>query len=364
LRVKIQQFLFGGTLLSWSLVGHNIGRALMKRGHDVEFVSTDGIIDKFVPIDLKKHVKGEPTGRYDLQVSYTAMHNFPRYLAHGFKNRFGIWNLDGTVLEKGMVKYYQCCHKMLPSSDFSKQVFIDGKIPEDHLVVVPHGINLSDFETEDKYKLKTTKKTKILLNIATPHKRKNLKNTLKAFGKAFNKSDDVCLVVKVSKGNVKDQKFSVDFDNTLSKFKKEFKDHAEIEVIPGFIPSIIDLYNACDIIFMMSHLEQWWLPGIEAMASGKLVVASNWSGQLHYLNNDNSLLIDGKVVRMPRGYQYWNPSPMAKMFEPSIDDAVDKLRYAVENYEGLLQKFGPSMYDTVQRFTWAKVGEQIEGLCG
>lgn len=374
MRVKIQQFLFGGELLSWAIVGQNIGRSLMKLGHQVDFVSTDGIVDKYLPEDLAPFAKSNPQGRnmtadkYDMQVSYTAMHNFSRYLAfmNGTKNRFGIYNYDGTVIPPNLVKHYHYCDKVLPSSNFSKQVMINSKIPEEKICVVPHGINLEDYKTDIKYPLKTKKKYKIFLNIATPHLRKNLRNTLKAYGQAFTKDDDVCLVIKVTLNKDKAQKekenrklFHVNFYEEIEILKQKYKNCGEIEVISGFVPSLVELYNACDIVFMMSNIEMWWLPGIEAFATNKLVLASNYSGQLHYLNSDNSLLIDGKIVRMPAQYQYYEPSPYAEMFEPSIDDAVDKLRFIVNNYDELKNKFEPKMKEAIQTYTWENVAKQI-----
>lgn len=359
MRVKIQQFLFGGTLFSWAIVGQNIGRALIKLGHDVEFVSTDTVQEKYIPTDLKEHVKPAPTGKYDMQISYTAMSNFPNYLQNGQKNRFGIWNYDGTIVPSNMVKFHNFCDKLCPSSNFASEIFAKSGIPTDKIAVVPHGINLDEFNTNQKYPLKTNRSKKILLNIATPHKRKNLKKTLEAYGRAFTKDDDVCLVIKVNTKKQTDSRFFVNFPDELKRFKQKYKNHAEIEVVQGFIPELAELYNACDIVFQMSHLECWWLPGVEAFAANKIVLASNHGGQLHYLNDDNSLLIKGKLARMPKSYQYWEPSVHGQMFEPNIDDAVEKLRYAIDNYDALLQSFSLPMQSVVNKLSWVNVANMF-----
>ena len=290
------------------------------------------------------------------------MHNFGHHLKWGNKNRFGIWNYDGTVIPQNMVKHHVFCDRLLPSSDFSKNVFIKNNVPEDKIVVVPHGINLDEFATDKKYQLRTKKSKKILLNIATPHRRKNLRNTLWTYGGAFTKNDDVCLVVKVNLKKQKDSQFFVDFNNILQDFKYKFKNHGEVEVVTGFIPNLAELYNSCDIVFQMSNLECWWLPGTEAFSAGKLVVASRHGGQLHYLNDGNSLLIDGDIVRMRRNYQYWIPSAHGEMFEPNVDDGISKLKEAVENYDALLEKFSPNMKETVHKLTWENVAKKIISL--
>jgi glycosyltransferase involved in cell wall biosynthesis len=199
MKVKIQQFLFGKNH-SWSIVGKSIGRELLKIGHDVDFVSTDGVKDQFVPDCIRPHIRPAPVGTYDLQLSYTAMKNFQPYLTNGSKNRFGIYNYDGSVLPPHWAKCYNHTDKILPSSEYAKQVFIDAKVPESHLIVVPHGIDIGDFDIPEEkiYKLKTKKTVKILNVCGQVHRRKNLAGILEAYGKAFTKDDDVCLVLKVA----------------------------------------------------------------------------------------------------------------------------------------------------------------------
>lgn len=365
MRVKIHQFLFGGALYSWAIVGQYIGRELLKLGHEVDFISLDKVNQKFVPEDLKSFVKNEPQGKYDMQISYTAMHNFPSRLntVFGLHNRFGIYNYDGTVLPPEMIKYYKFTSKMFPSSGFSKEVLIKNKIPESHLKVIPHGINLSEFEIKEKYPLNTNKKIKFFLNIATPHLRKNFPNTLKAYGQAFSKEDDVCLVIKYTKDK-KNRGQTVNFFEEIDKFRKNFSNAAEIEVIQGFIPNIVILYNACDVVLSMSNLEMFWLPGLEGLAANKLVLAPRYGGQLQYLNDQNSILIEGKIVRMPRQYLYFlNNSAFstsfAEMFEPDIEDAAHKMKMVVKDYALLMNKMSSEISKTVQEYSWANVVQQI-----
>ena len=156
------------------------------------------------------HIDQILSPKYDMQLSYTALHNFSRYFKRGNANRFGIWNYETTVIPKTFAKQHLHVDKVLPSSQFSKRVFANGGIPEDKMVVVPHGIHLDRFQNLGKYPLKTQKKRKILANIAQPHFRKNIPALLKAYGEAFTKKDDVCLVLKVA---AKDpaSKFEVDF---------------------------------------------------------------------------------------------------------------------------------------------------------
>lgn len=359
MKVCFEQFL--GENHSWSIVGQSLARSLIKKNHDVHLKSTNGY--KHFPKDLEPYVRPELESNYDMQVSYTAMHNFPYYLSHGLKNRFGIWNYETDVLPLGFAKYSLFPDKFLPSSNFSKEIFLKNKVKEDKMVVVPHGINLEQFSNKNKFPLKTTKSKKILANIAQPHVRKNLPGLLEAYGRAFTNQDDVCLVAKVVIKPKQTMQFDVSWSEIFANFKKQFPKHAEVEVISTFIDDISELYNACDIVFSMTHTECFWLPGLEAFAANKIVVVSNYGGQLDFMNSENSLLVDGKIVRASREMQYWIASPYASMFEPSPEDAAAKLQNAVSNYDTLLENFSPHMRTAAEQLTWDNAAEQMIGLC-
>lgn len=387
MKIKIQQFLFNKNH-SWAIVGQNIGRALLKKGHDVHFISTDGVQEKFIPPDLKSYIREKPQGTYDAQISYTAMKNFPAFLKNGNKNRIGIWNFETTILPPGFAKYYKFTDKFCPSSKFAAKIFSDNGVPENHIEVVPHGINVEEYRSFERYPLKTQKRYKILANIAQPHVRKNIDGLFESYGMAFNKNDDVCLVAKVSAKKIpspqvikartsrgirkqqqkqsekkdKISQFDVDFYSIYNAFCNKYPNHAEVEIINEFVPSMVPIYNVCDIVYSVTHAECFWLPGLEGMATNNLIIAPNWGGQLEYMNEGNSLLIDGKEGRAPKKMQYWVPSPYAATFIPDLDDAAAKLQQGVREYDTLMTKFRPGMNEQLTRLTWNNVSQMILDL--
>lgn len=364
---------------SWSIVAQNISRELIKKGHEVHLFSTNGM--NHFPEDLKNNLKGyieENTlitpelykaliadkldHEYDMQLSYTALKNFGQYFSRGTKNRFGIWNYETTVIPSAFIKYYKCVDKVLPSSQFSKQIFSDNGMPTIAQVVVPHGVNLEKFENSGKYPIKSNKKYKILCNIAQPHLRKNIPGLLKAWGMAFTNKDDVSLVLKISKKGANGQG-DVSFDNIFKNFKQSFKNHAEVKIIDTFINDIEPLYNACDVVMTMSLAECFWMPGLEGFAANKVVVAPRYGGQLDYMNDENSILIEGKEIKADYAMQYWEPSPYAKAFEPNPADCAAKLQDLIKNYDSYHAKFSPKMKALVKEHTWSKVTDRILDLC-
>lgn len=377
--MKVCWYGFLGKNHSWSIVGQNISRELIKLGHDVDLFSTNG--DLYFPDDLRPYLKGQLEegqhigpenfieliagklqATYDMQLSYTALRNFCGYFIRGNANRFGIWNYETTILPKAFAKYGLCVDKVVPSSNFSKEIFTKNGMSEDHQVVIPHGIHLDRFNNLGKYELKTKKKYKILANIAQPHLRKNIPGLLETWGKAFTKADDVCLVMKISKKGANGV-MDIPINEIFNNFRAKYKNHAEIEIIDTFIVDIEPLYNACDVVITMSHAECFWMPGLEAMAANKVVVAPRYGGQLDYMTDDNSILIDGKVIRADNRMQYWEPSPYAAVFDPSTDQAAEKLKDLVKNYGDYLNKFSPKMKEILPEYSWKRVAERFVELC-
>lgn len=377
--MKVCWFGFLGKNHSWSIVAQNISRELIKLGHQVDLFSTNG--DQHFPEDLRPYLKGmlqegqpvtpenyieligsklEPV--YDMQLSYTALRNFCQYFSRGDKNRFGIWNYETTVLPKAFAKYGNCVDKVLPSSNFSKKIFTDNGMAEDHQVMIPHGIHLDRFQNLGKYPLKTKKKYKVLCNIAQPHLRKNLPGLMKAWGKAFTKADNVCLVLKISKKSPNPM-FDVDFGSIFKNFRVNFPNHAEVEIIDTFITDIETLYNAVDVVMTMAHAECFWMPGLEAFAANKIVIAPRYGGQLDYMNDENSILIDGKLIRADNRMQYWEPSPYAAVFDPDPNQCATKLKDVIANYDDYLKKFSPKMKEILPDYSWTKVAEKLVALC-
>jgi glycosyltransferase involved in cell wall biosynthesis len=377
--MKVCWFGFLAKNHSWSIVAQNISRELIKMGHQVDLFSTNGV--QHFPEDLKPYLKGffdEATKitdenyidliaskldrEYDMQLSYTALKNFCHYFVRGDKNRFGIWNYETTILPKAFAKYYRCVDQVLPSSNFSKKIFTDNGMPESQQTMIPHGIHLERFQNLGKYPLRTKKKHKILANIAQPHLRKNIPGLLKAYGKAFTKADDVCLVLKISKRGPNPQ-HDISFNDVYNEWNATFKNHGEVEIIDKFITDIEPLYNACDVVFTMSHAECFWMPGLEGFAANKIVVAPRYGGQLDYMNDNNSILIDGKEIRADIRMQYWEPSSYAKVFDPNVDQCAEKLKDVINNYDDYAKKFVPNMQEILPEFTWNKVATRIVGLC-
>lgn len=368
---------------SWSIVHQNLARQFIKLGYEVDMFSTNG--DQNFPKDLLPNLKGfiESKGilsadnikefenksknlknQYDVQISYTAMRNFSKLFKRGQKNRFGIWAFEfegKNSLPSGWAKYYKNCDLMLPPSEYAKKVFFESGVPEDAMQVIPHGIDESFLNGKDIYQLKTKKKFKFLTSLGQVHSRKGLKESLYAYFKAFTNKDDVSFVFKIQ-DVPRQMPFQVDFYKTLNEAKKNFPSHPEVIILKDFIPDLSPLFRACNAYVCASKAECFAIPALETLASGKILIISNHGGQLDFCNNDNCLMVDGKLVKTPPEAIYWEPNNRSYWFEPDINSISLQMKKAVQEEEALLLKFKPEFEKIREKYSWENVAKSMEKL--
>jgi len=357
---------------SWSITSQHLARALIKQGHRVEIFSTNGI--HLYPEDLKPYLIGYqdgttlygkfPDNSYNMTFSYTALKNAPQYLQHSKKNRFITWCYEwAPQLPLGFAKHHASADLILTPSTFAKQVFITSGIPENKVIAIPHGIDQEQFNTTDRYPLKTKKSTKIFVNIGQSHRRKNIEGIFKSYCAAFTKDDDVCLVAKISKNQMQNP-FDIDALKTMLTIKEQYGNKVpEIELITDYVPNIATLYNAASFIYFPSHAEGFGLPPLEALMAGKVSVCSRYGGMLDFLNDDNSLLITGKETPAPINHQYWQGNVRNQHFVPDMNDMIDKLRYAIANKDALNEKVKVYRETIRVKYSWDTIAKQITDLC-
>jgi len=358
---------------SWSLVAQNICRELIRLGHQVDMFSTNGL--QHFPEDLKPNLIGWteegsniingklPVNSYELSLSYTAPHNFQRYLTHG-KIKFGIWTteLSGKgSLPSHFVSAYKNTTKVLPPSSFSRDVYAENGVPFNHMEIVPHGYSDEFILRDEIYPLKTDRKCKFLTTIGQIHRRKNIKGILEAWGQAFTKDDDVVLVAKL---NLKSPKFAFEenWDILYSDFKRKYPKAAPIEVVGGFVDNISDLHRAADAYICASFGEGFGIPSLNALISNQILIAPEHGGHRDFSNETNSLLIRGKIVPAPINFQYWQPSPRALMFQPDTAHLAELMRVVQRETNALKTKLLSNTQSIRDQYSWKSVAEQIVHL--
>jgi glycosyltransferase involved in cell wall biosynthesis len=394
MKIRIHGML--GTSHSWAYTQQYLARAIVNAGgHDLFLKSTNNL--EHFPEDLKKYllpgyhgylVQGgadyldgqgneiiinkdkpapevEDTNKpYDLELCYTIPIQWARRFYRESKCRAAIWNFESSILPPGWQMYSRALDYILPSSQYSYDIFANNGIPKDKMVVVPHGVDLNIFNPNiTPFKLQTTKKVKFLHN-AIPHHRKLHERVIKGFVDTFTGDDDVCLVLKTKfLTPTSDKPFEIDVKVILEEALKGMKNPPEIEVINNkFIDDIGSLYTACDVVVSMSSCEGFCLPLLEALACDKLIIAPRHGGQLDFLNDDNSLLVDTGEMEAPASHQYWGYMKGAVVGDPSIEHYKELLVHAYKNIDAEKARVKDSARKTVEHFSWERAAQMILDL--
>ncbi len=359
--MKIRTKTMFGTHHSWSVTFRNLFNQFIKLGHEPYIISTNGY--SLCPDDWKNFYNKE-IDNPDIDICYTLPRNFKDRYQKNSKLKLAIYNYETDIMPIQWLKEIDQLDYILPSSNFSKEIFIKNGWNENKCIVIPHGINLSEFENKEKFALTTDKKFKFL-NISIPHYRKNIDLLVDAYYSAFNSNDDVCLVIKTDlnapKGRVR-FKFEADVKNQILEIQKKHgsvKTLPQIEIVQLKLESIVPLYNSCNSLVSTSSTEGFGLPMLEALASNLVVIAPRATGQLDFLNDKNSILVNVKEINATEKYQYWKASDGAKTFLPIKDDVSESMIKVYKNYNEIKNNFSCEIKNTTQNFTWEAAAKKI-----
>ena len=123
--------------------------------------------------------------------------------------------------------------------------------------------------------------------------RKNPLGLIKAFRKAFDEQDKVRLVIKTSFGDR--------HPDSLDLLKKAASG-AKIDIIDDVFTrdELLSLIEAGDAYISLHRSEGLGLTMAEAMLLGRPVIATRYSGNLDFMDDENSLLVDCRLVRLDR----------------------------------------------------------------
>jgi len=134
----------------------------------------------------------------------------------------------------------------------------------------------------------------------------------------------------------------------------------------GHQANIQDWMAASDIVVHASRESE---PGanvvMEAMAMGLPAVGSRWSGNLSFMHDGNSWLLDGLVVAVPSSAQGHTPLYRGqRWFEPDRDALVAALRDVAAAGVGARARAAGARAELLQRFGPEVVAERIAHLTG
>ncbi len=156
--------------------------------------------------------------------------------------------------------------------------------------------------------------------------RKNPSGVINAF-RAFleeKKHSNGFLVLKINGADQEPEIFE-----KLKKMLSDIRDHVMILKDVMTDCQVKNLIRCCDCFISLHRSEGFGRGMAEAMYLGKPVIATGYSGNLDFMNSENSLLLDYDLIPVEDGeYPHFEGQFWA---EPNVNQAADFMRFLVDN---------------------------------
>jgi glycosyltransferase involved in cell wall biosynthesis len=255
-------------------------------------------------------------------------------------------------------------------TQFNLETFAHAGLPEDKLRVLNGTLDFDLFKPgAEPLDLGAPEDWFVFVTNFDFSERKGWTQLIRAWARAFAPTDPVCLVLKTG---------SYWQDDAIVRERIEQFVHddvggtnriAPINILTGTIASsaLPCFYAGADAYVLASRGEGWGRPYMEAMAMGLPTIASRWSGNLEFMNDGNSFLVDGEVVPVPDDADVINDLYRGhNWFEPDVDALAETMRHvagdpaaaratAAGARAGLIAQLGPDA-------TAARLGELADGV--
>jgi glycosyltransferase involved in cell wall biosynthesis len=154
------------------------------------------------------------------------------------------------------------------------------------------------------------------------YERKNPLALLDAFRKAFTPSDPVRLVIKC---------VNPDFNREHFAAIQERAKGYPVSIHSGYwsAEEMRDLMAACDAYVSLHRSEGTGLTVTDAMAFGKPVIATGWSGNMDFMTAANSFPVRYQLVQLRERIGHYQAGET--WAEPSVEHAAEGMRFVFEN---------------------------------
>lgn len=268
-----------------------------------------------------------PKQNIDINIINMIPRLFEPYMRTGSLN-IGFTMFEATHIPELWVKQCNKMDAILVPSTWNKQVFEASGVRVPIRVVAP-GIG-KEYTAEPKVK---PEQKYTFYSIFQWTERKNPHGLIKAYWVAFSGNDNVRLIIKTHYN-----KYSLEENNIILEEVKQLKQKVVLKHYPEVVfvfdkltsEQILDIHqnNNC---FVSPHRGEGYGMGLmEAMTQGNPAIATNYSGNIDFMNTNNSYLIDYHLTPISNMINPWYDATMY-WAEPDLKGFIEHMRYVYEN---------------------------------
>jgi glycosyltransferase involved in cell wall biosynthesis len=200
--------------------------------------------------------------------------------------------------------------------------------------------------------------------------RKDIAKLVKIFYESFaNKKEKPALILKSAGAtfSIMDREKCLEKIRQIkNKFPKDWN-LPNVYLLHGSLSpdEMNKLYNHPKVksFVSLTHGEGYGRPLQEATMVGLPVIASAWSGQLDFLSKENSMLLGGEMVQVPKS-QVWKDIIVSESqwFNVNETQAYRAMNYTFKNYDKVKEKALNLMKVNRDKFTLNKMTEKLDEI--
>lgn len=179
----------------------------------------------------------------------------------------------------------------------------------------------------DEYNIKANSKVYVtIFDSLSTTIRKNPEATIESFIKVFNNDPESVLIVKTH---------NLDRSRDAQKALEKYSAISNIIIINEHFSreKLHSLIQKSDVLISLHGSEGFGLTMAEAMSYGKIVIGTGYSGNLDFMNVNNSFLIQYDFIKTSNTKGLIGEG--LTLARPDIKDAAEKLQYIKNNFYAL-----------------------------
>lgn len=192
--------------------------------------------------------------------------------------------------------------------------------------------------------------------------RKNPAGLVRAYLAEFRRTDNVCLILKTYRGTFGPKEESLLADEISSiRDSANLADHAPILLISDLLSQdqVRRLHQFGDCFVLPHRAEGVGLPHMAAMAYGKPVIATGFSGNMDFMSSENSILLPYQL--RPVTGMRWSPWYEGDMMwaEPDLAALRAAMRRCYANQPHAAELGRKARTHVVAEFSWASCAQRF-----